>query len=170
MNKAAAIAAVIPRLRRYARALTGNAAQADDLVQDCLVRGLANQAQWREGASPRKWLFTILHNLYIDETRARSRRLRQVDLETIEAERQPSAAGADIYSAVEIGQALAQLPGEQRQTLLLVALEGLSYAEAADVLDVPIGTVMSRISRAREELRRLIYGAPAGKTRLKRVK
>ena len=169
MNKAAAIAAVIPRLRRYARALTGNAAQADDLVQDCLVRGLAKQAQWRAGASPRKWLFTILHNLHVDKTRARKRRPRQVDLETIEPELRP-AAGAEHSSAFEIGQALAQLPDEQRQALLLVALEGLSYAEAADVLGVPTGTVMSRISRAREGLRRLLYGVSGNKTRLKRVK
>lgn len=169
MNKAAAIAAVIPRLRRYARALTGDAAQADDLVQDCLVRGLARQAQWREGDSPRKWLFTILHNLYVDDARARERRPLQVDLETIEPELRP-AAGAEHASAFEIDQALAQLPDEQRQALLLVALEGLSYAETADVLCVPMGTVMSRISRAREGLRRLLYGEPSGKTRLKRVK
>lgn len=169
MTKAAAIAAEIPRLRRYARALIGDAAAADDLVQECLVRALANQSQWREEASPRKWLFAILHNVHIDEARRRTRRPAQVQLEAAETESQPAdgQAGAAMF---EIEDALAELPEEQRQALLLVALEGLSYAEVAEVLGVPIGTVMSRIARGRERLREALYGGSGDRTRLTRVK
>jgi RNA polymerase sigma-70 factor (ECF subfamily) len=168
MNKAAAIAAEIPRLRRYARALIGDASAADDLVQDCLVRALANQAQWREGASPRAWLFKILYHLHVDAHRRARRRPLHVEFDETSGSLS-SAEGGDDH-ALDIDDALAGLPDEQRQALLLVALEGLSYAETADVLEVPIGTVMSRISRARDRLRRIYYGNGGGKTRLKRVK
>lgn len=169
MNKAAAIAAEIPRLRRYARALLGDSAEADDLVQECLARALARKEQWRQGTSPRKWLFTILHNLHIDEIRRRKRWPQQVAMEDSPV----SAESADPPRAergFEIQEALGRLSVEQRQVLLMVALEGLSYAETAEVLEVPIGTVMSRVSRARERLRREIYGDPGSGKRLKRVK
>ena len=169
MNKAAAIAAEIPRLRRYARALLRDAMEADDLVQDCLVRALANKSRWREGASPRKWLFTILHNLHVDEARRQKRQPRQVDLYSAETDRHLSS-GHDVSGLLDIDDAIARLPGEQSEALLLVALEGLSYAETADVLGVPIGTVMSRIARARERLRQALYGEHGNKTPLKRVK
>lgn len=168
MNKAAAIAAEIPRLRRYARGLVGDAAAADDLVQDCLVRALANQAQWCEGASPRGWLFKILYHLHVDAHRRARRRPLHVDFDEAAKSLVSPEGGGD--QALDIDDALARLPDEQRQVLLLVALEGLSYAETADVLDVPIGTVMSRISRARDRLRGIYYGDGGGKTRLKRVK
>jgi RNA polymerase sigma-70 factor (ECF subfamily) len=119
MTKAAAIAAEIPRLRRYARALIGDAAAADDLVQECLVRALANQSQWREEVSPRKWLFAILHNVHIDEARRRTRRPAQVQLEAAETESQP-ADGQGGAAMFEIEDALAELPEEQRQALLNV--------------------------------------------------
>lgn len=169
MSKAAAIAAEMPRLRRYARALMRDAVAADDLVQDCLVRALANKSSWREDASPRKWLFTILHNLHIDGARRRKRQPRQVDLDSADADRHLSGE-YDASGMLDIEDALARLSVEQRQALLLVALEGLSYAETADVLGVPIGTVMSRIARGRERLRQTLYGEPGNKTRLKRVK
>jgi RNA polymerase sigma-70 factor (ECF subfamily) len=168
MDKSTAIAAEIPRLRRYARALTGDAGEADDLVQECLTRALAKRGQWREGGTPRKWLFAILRNLYMDELRRRKRRPREVELD----QAQPSAAaGADPGPQLfEIGDALARLPGEQREALLLVTLEGLSYAETAEVLDIPVGTVMSRIARGRERLRQSIFGDDLSNRRLKRVK
>lgn len=167
-SRSAAIAAEIPRLRRYARALIGDAAAADDLVQDCLVRALANQADWRDGATPRRWLFRILHNLHIDEARRRQRRPSEVELEHAEgvpAEHDWHAPQA----AFDIGEALSILPEEQRQALLLVTLEGFSYAETSQLLDVPVGTVMSRVSRGREKLRRILFAGDGG-TRLTRVK
>lgn len=169
MNKPAAIAAEIPRLRRYARALIGDVAEADDLVQECLTRALANQAQWRQGASPRKWLFAILHNLHIDEIRRRNRQPREVQIDHA-VQAGDTRRSSDSLQAFEIGDALARLPDEQRQALLLVALEGLSYAATAEILDIPIGTVMSRIARGRERLRQSLYDDNGRSSRLKRVK
>jgi len=168
MNKPAAIAAEISRLRRYARALVGKASQADDLVQECLARALSNQSQWREGASPRKWLLTILHNVYIDEGRRQTRRPDATPLDAVpEPVSGEHGGGIDI---MEITDALGRLPEEQRQALLLVSLEGLSYAETAEVLDIPVGTVMSRVARGRERLRHDIYGVDGRGPNLKRVK
>lgn len=169
MSRAAAIAAEIPRLRRYARALIGDAVAADDLVQDCLLRALANQAAWREGASPRKWLFRILHNLHIDEARRRSRRPAEVELDHAEALSQPGQWQPP-QAAFEITAALAVLPEDQRQALLLVTLEGFSYAETAQLLEVPVGTVMSRVSRGREKLRQILFTDDGRKSRLTRIK
>jgi len=166
MTRAAAIAAEIPRLRRYARALIGDVAAADDLVQDCLLRALDNQSQWRDGATPRKWLFRILHNLHIDEARRRQRRPAEVGIDHADAEAAPQTATA----AFEIEDALADLPDEQRQALLLVTLEGFSYAETSQLLDIPVGTVMSRVSRGRDRLRRSLFAGDGGQTRLTRVK
>lgn len=169
MIKAAAIAAEIPRLRRYARALIGDTAAADDLVQDCLLRALANQSGWREGASPRKWLFRILHNLHIDEMRRRRRRPSMVDIGAAGSQ-SSSPDWHEPQAAFEIAEALGGLPEDQRQALLLVTLEGFSYAETSQLLDVPVGTVMSRVSRGREMLRQILFAGDGGRSRLKRVK
>lgn len=169
MTRAAAIAAELPRLRRYARALIGDMAAADDLVQDCLLRALAHQAGWRDGASPRKWLFRILHNLHIDEARRRQRRPREVEIEHAEGI-SASQDWREPQTAIEIGEALAGLPEDQRQALLLVTLEGFTYAETAQLLDIPVGTVMSRVSRGREKLRQALFAGDGGKSRLTRIK
>jgi RNA polymerase sigma-70 factor, ECF subfamily len=147
-----AIAAEVPRLMRYARALLHDRQDAEDLVHDCIVRALANLTKWREGDSPRQWLLTIMHNVHIDQIRSRARRPLHLPLEDWDNVRATSQQAGDVMG-VEIERALAALPHEQRQCVLLVGLEGLSYAEAADVLGVPVGTVMSRLSRGRENLR-----------------
>ncbi|HJU33259.1 MAG TPA: sigma-70 family RNA polymerase sigma factor [Hyphomicrobiaceae bacterium] len=149
-----AVTAEIPKLRRYARALTGDHGEADDLIQDTLERALGRLAQWRDGDSPRKWLFSILHNLHVDSLRRKSRRPPHVGLESVGAEQ--SAPAADGASGRDLDRALQLLPGEQRQVLLLVGLEGLSYAETAEVLAIPVGTVMSRLARGRGRLRALM--------------
>ena len=166
-----AVAAEIPRLRRYARALLGDDGEADDLIQDTLERALARLPQWREGDSPRKWLFSILHNLYVDGIRRRSRRPPHVGLDSLGPDQHaPSADGA---SGGDLDRALQLLSSEQRQVVLLVGLEGLSYAETAEILDIPVGTVMSRLSRGRERLRALMdYGGgdKNGRATLRRIK
>jgi RNA polymerase sigma-70 factor (ECF subfamily) len=142
-----AIAAEIPRLRRYARALIGDDGEADDLIQDTLERGIARIEQWREGDNPRKWLFSILHNLHVDGLRRRSRRPLHVGLENVGAEQ--CEPPADTGTGRDLDKALQMLSLEQREVVLLVGLEGLSYLEAAEVLQVPVGTVMSRLARGR---------------------
>jgi RNA polymerase sigma-70 factor (ECF subfamily) len=151
------LAQQIPRLRRYARALTGDRNAADDLVQDTLERALSRYHLWRRGSDLRAWLFTIMHNIHVNQTRSRSRhRLEALDTETgAEALR---AADPDWLALRDLAGALARIPEEQRTVLLLVGLEQFTYDEAARVLDIPIGTVMSRLSRARERLRLLING------------
>ncbi len=166
-----AVAAEIPRLRRYARVLIGDDGEAEDLIQDTLERALARLPQWREGDSPRKWLFSILHNLHVDALRRKSRRPPHVGLENVGADQsEPAADGA---SGRDLDQALRLLSVEQREVVLLVGLEGLSYAETAEVLDIPVGTVMSRLARGRERLRALMdYGGGDrnGRAALRRVK
>ena len=170
-----AVAAEIPRLRRYARALVGSNAEADDLIQDTLERALARLDQWRDGESPRKWLFSILHNLHVDGLRRKSRRPPPVGLDSLGPEQ--SAPAADGASGRDLDRALQQLSGEQREVVLLVGLEGLTYAETAEVLDIPVGTVMSRLARGRGRLRTLMDyeggdkgGDTGGRAALRRVK
>lgn len=153
----------IPRLRRYARALLrGNLGAADDLVQDCLERALSRLHLWRRGTDLRAWLFTLMHNLYVNQLRERG---RDVALEEL-----PDAIGADSPHGRmrDIEQALGLLQPDQREILLMVTLEGLSYREVATVLGIPEGTVMSRLGRARERLRRVLDGE--GSAELRRVK
>jgi RNA polymerase sigma-70 factor, ECF subfamily len=150
------IEALIPRLRRYARALTRNEVAADDLVQDCLVRALAKQHLWQEGTDLRAWLFTILHNQYVNHVR---QSVRQGELAHLsETHRSLSHAAAQDHSLElrDLDRALAQLPDEQRTIILMVGLEGMSYEAVAEVIGVPVGTVRSRLSRGREALRRLM--------------
>jgi RNA polymerase sigma-70 factor (ECF subfamily) len=146
----------IPRLRRYARALTGDASAADDLVQDALERALVKQSLWREGTDLRAWLFTVMHNVFVNQVRSAAVS-RTVQLDDALAER-PQPQSTDRLEIRDLDAALQAFPEEQRAVVLLVGLEQMTYDEAARVLEVPIGTVMSRLSRGRERLRRLMQG------------
>ena len=152
-------AELIPRLRRYARALTGERAAADDLVQDTLERAWRKLALWHPGSDLRAWAFTIMHNVHVNQVRGR--RPPTIDIDTAEGFEFDVAHGAGIAEMIDLEAALARLPDEQRAVLLLVGLEQFSYQEAAAVLSVPVGTVMSRLHRGRERLRALLEGAPA---------
>jgi RNA polymerase sigma-70 factor, ECF subfamily len=150
------IAAEIPRLRRYARALSRDTNAADDLVQDCLARALGKLHLWQEGTDLRAWLFTILHNQYVNQVRRGVREGTAVGLsETEPMLAQPPHQGKRIELR-DLQRAIARLPEEQRSVILLVGLDGMHYEEVAQVLDVPVGTVRSRLSRGREALRRLM--------------
>lgn len=150
------IEAEIPRLRRYARALTRDAARADDLVQDTLARGIAKQYLWQPGTNLRAWLFTLMHNQNVNQVRRSAREGVAVDIDNF---RDGIASANDTSTSLvlrDLERGLAELLVEQRQVILLVGLEGMSYQEAAEVLDIPIGTVRSRLSRGRAQLRRLM--------------
>ncbi|OHE62393.1 MAG: RNA polymerase subunit sigma-24 [Thiobacillus sp. GWE1_62_9] len=152
-----------PRLRRYARALTGDVNRADDLVQDTLERALAKLDLWQPGSDLRAWLFTLMHNLFVNQIRIK--RPQETVME--EALDEPVSGGQmEALAARDIHAALARLPEEQREVLLLVGLEQFGYAEAALVLGVPTGTVMSRLSRARERMQQMLAGEPAVKLKL----
>ncbi len=153
----AALVAHIPSLRRYARALTGDAWTADDLVQDTLERACDKWRLWSAGTDLRAWLFTLMHNLFVNQVRRAPPHRASVDVDEL-AERLP-AADALPDRRIDLQRCLLQLPDEQRAVLLLVALEDLSYDEVARILGVPAGTVMSRLSRARSRLRQLMEGA-----------
>jgi len=153
----------LPRLRRYARALTGDVNRADDLVQDTLERALAKLDLWQPGSDLRAWLFTLMHNLFVNQIRIK--RPQETVME--DALDEPVSGGQmEALAARDIHAALARLPEEQREVLLLVGLEQFGYAEAAQVLGVPAGTVMSRLSRARERMRQMLAGEPAVKLKL----
>lgn len=156
-DKKAAILAEIPRLRRYARALLRDRDAADDLVQDSLERALVRMDNWRTGESPRRWLFTIMHHLFIDQMRKVNRRgeATMLPLDTSEVLSTPAMQTESIASR-EIVDALQAISPDRRAALVLVAIEGFSYAEAATMLGVPAGTLMSRIARGRDELRELL--------------
>ena len=149
------LAASLPRLRRFARALTRHAADADDLVQIALERALEHQGQWRADSSLEGWIFGIIKNAWIDELRRRKRGA---------AVFAPEEAGAHVgersaeshATALSVQQAMERLPDEQRLAVALVLVEGLSYKEAADVMEVPIGTLTSRLARAREALMNML--------------
>jgi RNA polymerase sigma-70 factor (ECF subfamily) len=146
----------IPRLRRYARALARGSDRADDLVQDTLLRGIAKAHLWQEGTDIRAWLFTIMHNQYVNNIRHAMREQATIDVDqvasTLVATSDPTAS----RQLSELDRALGQLSKGQREVVLLVGLEGMSYDEAAKILRVPIGTVRSRLGRAREALRLLM--------------
>jgi len=149
-----AIAGEIPRLRRYARALMKNPAAADDLVQDCVERALSRLHLYTTGTNLRAWLFTIMHGLYVNTVRREGRALDRAPMGP-EAERRHTAEAVQGQGLEvrDLQHALDRLPAEQREVILLVALEGLTYAEAAQATDVAIGTVMSRLARGRARLR-----------------
>lgn len=147
------IEAELGALRRYARALAATSDDANELVQQAVVRALARWPQWRGDGSLKSWLFSILRNTHLQEARRRAR-WRLVDLDAVPASAEPTAPTAvDPLFLRDMGVALATLTDEQRETLFLVAVEGLSYAEAAALTETPVGTVMSRLSRARSRLR-----------------
>jgi RNA polymerase sigma-70 factor (ECF subfamily) len=162
-----AILAEIPRLRRYARALLGDRAAADDLVQDTLERAWSRLHQWRAGSDMRAWLFGIMHNLRIDQLRRP--RLSTQSIDADEFELPTRATQSDAMELRDLESALGHLADEQREILLLVALEEMSYADIATTLGIPIGTVMSRLSRGRERLRQIMEGQSAS-TRLRVVR
>lgn len=153
-----ALLAELPRLRRYARALVGERAAADDLVQDTLERAWSRVAQWRPGSDLRTWLFAIMHNLRIDQLRRPAVSMTSFEDEMLELPTR--ATQTDGIELEELAAALTRLPEEQRAVLLLVALEDMSYAEVAASLGLPLGTVMSRLSRGRERLRQILAGQP----------
>jgi RNA polymerase sigma factor (sigma-70 family) len=166
MNEAERLVELIPRLRRYARALVGDRASADDLVQDTLERAWAKLHLYRRGTDLRAWLFTVMHNVHVNKVRA----TRVTDtLEDELPELAQRASQGDTLLVRDLDRAIARLPSEQRAVLLLVTLEEMSYEEVARALGIPIGTVMSRLSRAREKLRMMMLGQGAA-AKLKVVK
>lgn len=170
-NKHRAIVAEVPHLRRYAHALIGDPALADDMVQSCLDRALRKLHLWREGTNLRAWLITILRNTYVSHLRHVSRHPEESPsgIDPDVAVKTPPMQGQEM-AIQDIGRALQQLGDDQREVVLLVGLEDLSYKETAEVLGIPVGTVMSRLSRGRENLRRLMHGGDDAKTSLRRVK
>jgi len=160
------IVAALPRLRRYARVLTGDVHRADDLVQDTLMRAWDKRRLWRAGSDLRAWLFAIMHNVHVNQFSLRQRERAHVSLDADDG----PAAGWEVpvratqSDRIEVNEVLAQLerlPVEQREVLILAAVEELRYDEIARLLSVPIGTVMSRLSRARERLRRMVGQPPS---------
>ena len=157
-----ALTELIPPLRRYALALTRNRHAADDLVQDALVRAMERQNQFMEGTNLRAWLFTIMHNIFVDQLRKTAP--FKENASPVEDGPSPVAHGAQEsnFELRELEAALGRLTPDQRSILLLVGLEGLSYEEAAQVTGVAIGTVKSRLFRAREALRQEMARPKAG--------
>ena len=160
------LVAALPRLRRYARVLTGDINRADDLVQDTLARAWEKRQLWRAGSDLRAWLFTIMHNVHVNQFSTRRRELAESSLDADDG----PVAGWQIpvratqSDRIELNEVLTQigrLPIDQREVLILAAVEELRYEDIARVQGVPIGTVMSRLNRAREKLRRMNADAPA---------
>jgi RNA polymerase sigma-70 factor (ECF subfamily) len=155
--RSAEIIELLPRLRRFARALAGNVSDADDLVQVAIERALAKSEQLRDGAPLAGWMFGILRNAWIDEARARARRRRVfVPEELGEQVADPNSAPAQI---LPVQQAMERLPDEQREVIGLVLIEGLSYREAAAIIGAPVGTITSRLARGREALQNMLGGS-----------
>ena len=146
----------MPSLRRFALSLTRHASNADDLVQNCLERALGSVASKRPDGDLRAWLFTILYRQFVDNHRRTRRYARMLEFFTGRDDAQPSTERTVIAQTTL--QAFDQLSTEQRALLLWISVEGLSYQQVADILEVPIGTVMSRLSRARQALRALSEG------------
>ena len=157
MEEAKRLVDLIPRLRRYARALVGDRSTADDLVQDTLERAWAKLHLYRRGTDLRAWLFTVMHNVHVNRVRA-TRLTDTLEDEMPELAQRP--AQGDALLVRDLDRAITRLPDEQRAVLLLVTLEEMSYEQVARTLGIPIGTVMSRLSRAREKLRAMMLGQP----------
>ena len=151
----------IPRLRRYARALLGDRYSADDLVQDTLERAWNKFHLWRPGSDLRAWLFAIMHNVFVNQVRGKRSEIEKAMEELPDVP--VRATQSDSLEIADVERSLRALPDEQREVLLLVAIEEMTYDEVSRALAIPIGTVMSRLSRARERMRRLIAGGqPVG--------
>lgn len=159
------IEAIIPRLRRYARALTGDSVRADDLVQDTLERAWAKLHLWEDGSDLRAWLFAIMHNVFVNGVRVKRLDIAPLD-ERAYAIPAPALDDGEL-GLRDLESALSQLSPEQREVLLLVVLEEMRYEDVASALGVPVGTVMSRLFRARERLRVLMAGGGAVLRRIK---
>lgn len=156
---------LLPRLRRFAIAITGDRDRADDLVQETCARALASADQWRPDTRLDSWMYRIAQNLWYDQMRARKTRGESVDIDTV-----PSIAGEDGRDIAEsrllleqLSSKIGELPKDQQLLIALVCVDGLSYKEAAVALDIPIGTVMSRLARARMALNAAMSGVPSGK-------
>lgn len=158
----------VPALRRYARALTRDADSADDLVQDCIERAIRKHRLWTPSGPLRAWLFKILLNVYRNDLRSKKRRGVQTPLGDLVAEPAIPAPQHGRIALSEMARALDRLPDEQREALLLVVLDGMSYQEAATALGIPAGTLMSRLGRARAALRTMTGAAE--EPRLRTVK
>jgi RNA polymerase sigma-70 factor (ECF subfamily) len=155
--------ALLPRLRRFACGLTGSLADADDLVQGACLKALDRIEQWRPGTRLDSWMFRILQNLWIDQLRERRGREVAMDPDDL-AGRAVGDAARENEARIALGEVrreVAKLPPEQRAVLMLVSVDGVSYKEAAEILEIPIGTVMSRLARARLALGRAIDGEAA---------
>jgi RNA polymerase sigma-70 factor, ECF subfamily len=148
--------AQLPRLRRYARALTRDPSRADDLIQDTLVRALAKQHLYQDGTNLRAWLFTVMHNQHVNDIRRNVQEGNSLDVDTVAAHLVAVTNPTASRQLRELDEAIGKLAMEQRQVILLIGLEGMSYEEAAAILKLPIGTVRSRLSRGRDALRRLM--------------
>jgi RNA polymerase sigma-70 factor (ECF subfamily) len=160
------LVAALPRLRRYARVLTGDAHRADDLVQDTLARAWEKRRLWQAGSDLRAWLFTIMHNVHANQYTLRQREYAMASLDADEGpaagwEIPVRATQADRVELTEVFVQIGRLPVEQREVLILAAIEELRYEEIGEVLGIPIGTVMSRLSRARDKLRRMNAETPS---------
>jgi RNA polymerase sigma-70 factor, ECF subfamily len=160
------LVAAIPRLRRYARVLTGDPTRADDLVQDTLARAWEKRRLWRAGSDLRAWMFMIMHNVHVNQLALVRREAGNVslDAEGDEGAVWQIAVGANQLDRVELRELMdevGRLPLEQREVLLLAAVEELHYQEIAEALAIPLGTVMSRLSRARSKLRQIAAEPPA---------
>jgi RNA polymerase sigma-70 factor (ECF subfamily) len=153
----AAIVACIPNLRRYARGLLADPTLADDLVQDTLERAWSRFSLWQKRGDIRAWMFGIMHNHFIDGVRAKGRRPEDSVGDDL-PEMPQRADQSDGIEVRDLDRAMQRLPAEQREVMLLIAVEEMSYAEAATTLGVPIGTVMSRLARGREKLRQELQG------------
>ena len=149
---------LLPRLRRFARGLTGSADRADDLVQAACERALARMEQWTPGTRLDSWMFRIVRTIWIDELRALAVRQRAQDRQENEIERAfDGERSMEAHMTMQaVREAVAELQPDQREILLLVAVEGVSYKEAAEILEIPIGTVMSRLARGRATLLKLL--------------
>lgn len=149
----------IPRLRRYARALVGDRYAADDLVQDTLERAWNKLHLWRQGSDMRAWLFAIMHNVFVNQARSRRQEIER-NMEELPLMAVRATQGQNL-ELIDMERALQALPEDQREVILLVAVEQLTYEETSRALSVPIGTVMSRLSRGRERLRQITSGEAA---------
>jgi len=159
------LVAAIPRLRRYARVLMGNPTRADDLVQDTLARAWEKRSLWQAGSDLRAWLFTIMHNVFVNQRALAKREGRCVSIDADEdgagvLQIPVRATQSDRLELADVFRHIRQLPVEQREVLILAAVEELHYAEIAAALAIPVGTVMSRLSRARDSLRRMAMEPP----------
>jgi len=160
----------IPSMRRYARALLGDRERADDLVQDTLARGLDKMRLWAPGTDMRAWLFSIMHNLFVNAYKKSSRQPACYPLSELDEASARDSRPDQLLQLSDLEAGLKQLLPEQKEVLLLITIEGMSYQEVSEILNIPRGTVMSRLHRAREHLRRWMSGEVQGHVFLRRVK